>query len=92
MQIDISSFDKADVLRVLYDCARTQGLGVLHYTPGDMTREKAEKLLEINKENLYFDYLGGRVMKIDLNSGTLNTDLYDRDNGNGAAQAAIDTI
>lgn len=86
--IDITGLNKADVLRVLYNRARTQGLGILHYTPEDMTVEEAQDILDHTGDK-YFDYLKGRVMKVDLNGDSFNPRLYDRDNGEGAAESAI---
>lgn len=41
----------------------------------------------------YFDYLYGRVMKVDLSSDDgFEERLYDRDNGKGAAQKVIDAL
>lgn len=79
---------KEEVLCALYNKANCQGLGFLRYTLGDLTVEEAEKLL---KTTTYFDYLYGRVLKVDL-SGDKGFDewLYDRDNGKGAAQKSLD--
>ena len=88
--MDISKYDKADVLRVLYNKARTQGMGILHYTSEDMTRDKAQELLDSGMT--YFDYVGGRVMKVSLKNENLNTALYNRDNGVDAAERAIATL
>ena len=84
--IDISKMNKADVLAALYDRAQTQGLGLLHYTPENLAKEEAEALLEMGT---YFDYLKGRVMKVELSGDELDPSLYDRDNGQGAAEAAL---
>ena len=84
--MNIKGMDKAAVLAALYNHARTQGLGILHYQPGNMSLEEARNLL---KTQSYFDYLKGRVLKIDLSGDELNERLYDRDNGLGAAAAAI---
>lgn len=52
--------------------------------------EEAEELLRMGT---YFDYLKGRVMKVDLsNDDCFEEWLYDRDNGNGAAQRAINQL
>ena len=65
-------------------------MGFLHYTPEDMTTDQAEKLLQ---QTSYFDYVKGRVMKVDLSSDEqFDERLYDRDNGPGAAQSAINSI
>ena len=84
--IDISMHEKADVLRVLYNSAKTQGMGVLNYDPTPMTVEEAEELLTLQ---VYFDYVNGRIMKVDLSDNYLDPWLYDRDNGDGAAERAI---
>ena len=85
-EIDISKFDKAAVLAALYNRARPQGLGILHYKSETMTQDDAAALLTKQK---YFDYVRGRVMKVDLSGEVLRPGLYDRDNGTGAAQQAL---
>ena len=87
--IHIYGLDKAEILRRLYNAARPQGAGFLHYTPEDMTIEEARKYLEENAPYTRFDYLGGRVMKVDVGGDELDPRLYDRDNGPGAAAAAL---
>lgn len=87
--IGLTNYNKADVLTVLYNCSKPQGLGILHYEDKEMTREEAQKLLD---EQTYFDYLKGCVMKIDLSGDMLDPRLYDRDNGFGAAERAISTL
>lgn len=54
-----------------------------------MTKEQAAEEL---KETHYFDYLHGRVIKVKIEGDQLNPRLYDRDNGEGAAQHAIESI
>lgn len=56
-----------------------------------MTVEQAREELAKNERG-HFDYLHGRVMKIDLRGDELETWLYDRDNGQGAAEAIIDAL
>lgn len=41
---------------------------------------------------LYFDYLKGRVMKVDLSKDEIETAMYDRDNGQGAAEIVINEL
>ena len=84
--IDISKLDKAEVLAALYNSAKPQGLGFLQYEPSPMSTEEAGRLL---KEVTCFDYLKGRVMKVNLSGEELNPRGYDRDNGEGAAYRAI---
>ena len=84
--MNIKGMDKAAVLAALYKHAQTQGLGVLHYQLGDISLEEARDLL---KTQTYFDYLKGRVLKVDLSRDELDERLYDRDNGPGAAAYAL---
>ena len=88
-QIDISVFDRADVLAALFNYSKAQGLGFLHFDAKDMSRETAAECLE---KQTYFDYLQGRVMKIDLSGDVLDPRLYDRDNGQGAALRALESL
>ena len=68
-------------------------MGFYHAAPGDMTRDEAQAHLDdLEDGHTYFDYLQGRVMKVDLGGDSLRVDLYDRDNGPGAAQAALAEI
>lgn len=84
--IDISQCSKAAVVKALYDNAQPQGMGFLHYTPEPLTLEEAEYALRFST---YFDYLRGRVMKVEVSKDTLDPFLYDRDNGQGAAYNAL---
>lgn len=88
--LNIKGLNKAEVLKGLYDNSKPQGLGFLNYNPEDMSIEEAERLL---KEQTYFDYLNGRVMKVDLSSDNeFEECLYDRDNGVGSAKRVIDKL
>lgn len=89
MTLDITGIDKADLLAALYNNSRTQGLGFLHFKPGSMTRDDAAELLTQTQR---FDYLHGRVMKVDLGSNELDARLYDRDLGAGAAKRVVDSL
>lgn len=85
--INISNMNKAEVLAALYNNAKPQGMGWLHYTKDPMTPQEAQKLLD--KGQVHFDYLNGRLMKIDLDSDELWSGGYDRDNGTGVAAKAL---
>lgn len=87
--MNIKGYDKAEILKILYDNSHPLGLGILHFRNENMTIEEARKLL---KEETCFDYLAGRVMKIDLSSNELRTDLYNRDNGPGRAEELISKL
>lgn len=87
--IQLTGLNKADVLAALYNASKPQGMGFLHYDPKPMTQQEADALL---KQITYFDYLKGRVMKVDLSKDVLDPWGYDRDNGQGAAQKAIEAL
>ena len=87
--IDISKTNKADVLACLYNNSKPQGLGFLHYEDKDMSREEANRLLEARGDYKFFDYVKGRVIKVNLSKDEFSPSMYDRDNGEGAAKCAI---
>ena len=87
--IDLNGRNKAEVLAKLYNASQPIGMGFFQAKPGDMKVEEAQSLLDSGQT--YFDYLKGRVMKIDLSKDELNPRLYDRDNGEGAAERAINS-
>lgn len=85
--INLKDKDKAEVLAKLYNASGPQGMGFLQGEKADMTTEEARELLDSGQT--YFDYLKGRIMKVDLGGDELDPWLYDRDLGQGAAAAAI---
>lgn len=82
-KIALAGLNKADVLAALYNASKPQGMGFIHYDSKSMTRQEAEALL---KQTTCFDYLKGRVMKVNLGGDELDTWGY---NGQGAAERAI---
>lgn len=89
MRISLKGLDKAQVLAALYNASKPQGMGFLQYDPEPMDVEEAERCLNAGP---YFDYLKGRVMKVDLSGEDLNPRNYDCDNGIGAAEKAISAV
>lgn len=85
--ISLVGLNKAAVLAVLYNASRPLGLGFIHYDPKPMTVENAQALLDGGQTK--FDYLKGRVMKVDLSGEVLDPYDYDENNGQGAAAAVI---
>jgi len=99
--VNTTGIDRAALLAALYDRAQPQGTGFLHFNPAPMTLEEAQQLLDENtqewprnsgKQVCYFDYLKGRVMKIDVLREELDPRLYDRDNGQGAVQGVVNQL
>jgi hypothetical protein len=87
--ICIKGLDKAEVLAALYNASKPLGMGFMHFDPEPMMRDEAAELLEATDD---FDYIKGRVMKVHLSGDEFEEWLYDRDNGNGAAEAAIQPL
>lgn len=91
MSISIKGLNKATVLAALYNAAKVQGNGVLRYDAKPMSTKEAQQILDANP-NHSFDYLKGRVMKINLSGDELDTRLYNRDNGENAAERVINIL
>lgn len=99
--IDIEGLNKAEVLAELYNNSKIQGMGFFgQLALGDkagsrMSTEEAQQEIDKLKKfsrDLYFDYLHGKVMKVDLSSNKLDPWGYDRDNGSGAAERVVEHI
>lgn len=88
--IDIRNLDKAEVLKVLYDASHHQGMGFLQAVPDSVVT--VEHCRDLLASNSYFDYLYGKVMKVSLKDDFFDERMYDRDNGPGAAQKAINKL
>ena len=87
-KISLQGLDKAEVLAALYNGARAQGMGFFQYDPKPMTKEEAAQQFG----NGFFDYLNGRVMKVNLAGDMLDPWAYDRDNGQGAAERIVNAL
>lgn len=89
--IDITGLDKAEVLAALFNASKQQGMGFLNTSGAKpMTVDEARLLTDENYP--YYDYLRGRVMKVDIRGSELDPRLYDRDNGQGAAARALQPL
>ena len=86
--INIQGLDKAVVLKALHDNSKAQGMSFMHLR--SLSLEECQTI--IDEGNLYFDYLAGKVMKVDLKGDSFDPWGYDRDNGKGAAQKAVNSI
>ena len=88
--VDIAGLDKAEVLYALYNASHVQGLGFIQAVD-NYTLEDARRDYEASDDK-YFDYLHGRVLKVDLSGNEFNPRLFDRDCGYGTAAAAIEKL
>jgi hypothetical protein len=85
--MDISQLSKPKVLAALFNAAKPLGMGYLHYKPDHIMDEgEAANALQ---DQTYFDYLEGRLVKVDMSQDVLDTAMYNRDNGEQAAENAI---
>jgi hypothetical protein len=97
--IDVSGITRAHLLAALYNVAHCPGgMAALAFRVGDMNINEAmqlvneaEKVLPRGQE-VYFDYVHGRVLKVRLNGYSLDPRLYDRDNGEGAAARVVSRL
>jgi hypothetical protein len=81
------NLSKEEALCALYYSARIQGMGALAFRPGGLSLEEATAILA---KSSYVDYLKGRVIKVDFSCPSeIDPRLYDRDNGDGAAEFAL---
>lgn len=88
-EIQIDNLNKAEVLAALYNASKPQGMGMMAYDPTWMSIDEADTIL---CSTTNFDYLKGRVMKVNLSGNSFDPYLYDRDNGEGAAERVISQI
>ncbi len=89
MSISIEGINKDTILAALYNASKPQGMGFIQYDPKPMSAEEAGAILE---KTTSFDYLKGRVMKICLEKDEVDTRWYNRDNGENAAERAIEAL
>jgi hypothetical protein len=82
--IDITGRDKAELLAILYNGSSPRAID--HIRPV-LTKEEAQEIIE--DQGLRFDYLRGRMLKIDLRGNELRTACYNRDNGRDTAELLL---
>lgn len=89
-KVSLEGLDKAEVLAALYNASKPQGKGFVDYDQKPMNIGEAQVILDSGRTN--FDYLNGRVMKVDLSGDEFSPWGYDRNNGRDAAQFAITAL
>jgi hypothetical protein len=88
-EVDISGLDKKDVLKQLWLGSEpaivflSRGIEPPEYDP-----KEADKVIEKG----YVDYLCGRAIKTELRTDKLENYKYDKYNGEGSMQKAIDLL
>ena len=105
-EVDISGIDKADLLAAIFNRAGgPQGMGVLQAGASPKVMDKASALVamghgddparlfpEVCEVGMYFDYLYGRCLKVQLGGETMRTDLFNRDHGAYAMEDLVRTL
>lgn len=89
-EVDISGLDKAEVLLALYHGTRAVGMGVLHDN-SNFSIDDAKNVVA-DSTRMYFDYVSGRPLKVNLSNSTFDPALYDRDAGPGTAAKVIECL
>jgi len=92
MKIDIAGMSKAEALCRLWNgepnsTHHGRFTTALQLLQKPMSIEAAERW--VSEGSLYFDYVEGRALKVDLSGDVLDARLYDRDRSPGAASRAL---
>lgn len=98
MKFDIKKADKAEVLKRLYDGALNFGAShqplaaILQAHLPPLPIETARQMVNQPKHRLYFDYVNGKALKVDLGEDILDARLYDINCAQGAAAFALEGL
>jgi hypothetical protein len=86
LKLKLDLGNRAAALVALHGASQQQGMGFSHPDYPLSLHEATDRL------NLspHVDYLRGRIIKVDFTSHELDPRLYDRDNGDGAAERALE--
>ncbi|MFA6527532.1 MAG: hypothetical protein WCT20_03865 [Candidatus Babeliales bacterium] len=87
-EVNITGLPKEELAKALFRNARPLGMGFLAFKPNEELSDKEAHIIATS----YADYVHGRLMKIDISGDTVNTRLYNRDNGQNAAEKVIETL
>lgn len=91
--VNIENLPHAEILAALFNNPHPVGMGILAaiHGPRELSVEMAQEIIdERGGKSIYFDYLFGRPLKVDLsNEQELDSRLYDRDNGGPGTAAHL---
>lgn len=91
--VNIENLPHAEILAALFNNSHPVGMGILAaiHGPRELSVEMAQEIIdERGGKSIYFDYLFGRPLKVDLSNGReLDPRLYDRDNGGPGTAAHL---
>lgn len=92
-EINIESLDSAEMITALYNAASTGfGIKVPDVSVSQVQEYLNEQFSGKQGNRLYIDYLFNKPLKIHFGRPILDTRLYDRDNGIGAAKKALEPL
>ena len=91
--VNIAGLDRGAVLAALVNAAQPFGMGFLSAAAaGSDPMTATQGAAELIAGKGYVDYVWGRPIKVTLTADSFDPRLYDRDQGVGAAHAAIQTL
>jgi len=65
--ICITGIDMVRAVQVVYSLSKPQGMGYMHYVPGELPREEAKKLVREDHDfPVTLDYVKGRACKFHI--------------------------
>jgi len=89
--VNIAGLDKAELLMRAFNASKQQGLGLADpLGRQDMTIDQARAIA--TQGPMVYDYLHGRVLKIDISGNEVRTYAYNRDVGLGALEKIVDDM
>lgn len=89
--VDISMFNTDNLKLTLFYCLINNSSHQTRFISRDADISQHDYALRCIKKG-YIDRFNGRVFKTDISGSTFETGLYNRDNGNGAAERIVKQI
>ena len=90
-EIDISMFNTDALKLTLFYSLIKKSTSNSNFITADVDLTQHDHALLCIKKG-YIDYYNGRVFKANISGKTFETGLYNRDNGNGAAERIVKDI
>lgn len=96
--IDVTGVPLEKIIRAAYNPSRPQGLGMLHFQPGDLTDEEVAQIIGRFADSTYtavgMDYIKGRSIKMTVRKEDGKHFVPNRwyDHSDGALRTFLETI
>ncbi len=88
-KVSFENLEKAMVLAALYNGAKPSSTDIASYDPEPMTVAEGK---ELTFKRNHFDYIKGRILLIIFTENTFNSKLYNKHNGENAAESIIESL